>query len=246
MSRYFLKLAYDGTAYCGWQIQPEVNTVQAEIEHALRILVSDVEGVVGCGRTDTGVHARIYFLHFDTDLVLPENFLYKINRILPLDISIIEVIPVDSKVHARFSATLRGYSYYVHQAKDPFQNLYSVYHSKALDVEAMNEACKYLLGTQDFTSFSKGKTQTKTNLCDLHTASWDITADGLVFKVTANRFLRNMVRAIVGTMFLVGEGVIPPKKIADIVAEKNRSSAGKSAHPQGLFLDKIDYPDLNG
>lgn len=216
------------------------------MEFALRILISDLQGVVGCGRTDTGVHASEYYLHFDTENDLPDNFLYKVNRILPLDISVFEVIPVNDKMHARFSATKRGYSYHVHQTKDPFQNLYSVYHSKELDVDAMNKACEFLIGIHDFTSFSKGKTQTKTNLCDLYSAQWERTDKGLVFRISANRFLRNMVRAIVGTMFLVGEGEIAPEKIADIVAEKNRSAAGKSVYPQGLFLDKIDYPNLNG
>lgn len=241
-----MKLAYDGTAYCGWQIQPEVNTVQAEIEHAIRILAPDCEGVMGCGRTDTGVHARAYYLHFETEVILPENFVYKINRILPKDISIFELIPVADDMHARFSATMRGYSYFVHFSKDPFQNLYSVFHKKQLDIDAMNKACAFLLGTQDFTSFSKGKTQTKTNLCDVQSAFWEKTEHGLVFRITANRFLRNMVRAIVGTMFLVGEGEIAPEKIADIVAAKDRGEAGKSAHPQGLFLDRIDYPNLHG
>lgn len=246
LSRYFLKLAYDGTDYCGWQIQPEVSTVQETLEKALKILAPDIHGVVGCGRTDTGVHAKEYFAHFDSEVALSDQFIYKINRILPLSISVFELIPVSDTDHARFSATARGYSYYIHFDKDPFNNLFSVFHRAGLDIDKMNEACKFLLGQQDFTSFSKGKTQTKTNLCDIAYAEWKPTENGMVFEIKANRFLRNMVRAIVGTMFLVGEGVIEPNKIADIVAAKDRSRAGKSAHPQGLFLDRIDYPIFHG
>ncbi len=246
LQRYFLKLAYDGTNYSGWQIQPEVDTVQERIEKAIRIILPDVSGILGCGRTDAGVHASQFYAHFESELDLPDNLVYKMNRILPLDIAIQDVFSVDSDTHARFSATSRSYSYFIHFEKNPFRNAYSVFHHKQLDVEAMNKACDLLLGTHDFTSFSKGPMQTKTNLCDLTSANWEEIESGVVFRVSANRFLRNMVRAMVGTMLEVGEGKMAPEEVKAIVEEMDRSKAGKSAHPQGLFLDQVKYPQIDG
>lgn len=242
MSRYFLHLAYDGSAYCGWQIQPEVKTVQETLEKVLSIFVPDHKGIMGCGRTDTGVHARNYYAHFDTDGTLPTEFLYKMNAVLPLDIALYQCIPVTDDMHARFSATRRRYTYHVHFQKSPFLNAFSVFHPFALNVEAMNEAAAHLLGKHDFSSFARSQTQVSHNFCEVHHAEWTTHADGLVFTIEANRFLRNMVRAIVGTLFGIGEGRDQPSHITGVIEALDRGAAGKSAHPQGLFLDHIAYP----
>lgn len=246
MTRYFLHLAYDGTNYSGWQVQPNVNTVQETIEKALRILVPDLKCIIGCGRTDTGVHARDYFAHFDTRTEIPNEMVYKLNAILPRDISIMDCFPVDAQLHARFAARRRTYMYYVHFVKNPFRNYYSVYNASRLDVARMNEASPHLLGEHDFSSFSKSRTQTHTNICNVTFARWEKIEDGAVFTISANRFLRNMVRAIVGTLFQVGEGKMEPEAIDAIISQHERRAAGKSVHPQGLFLDKIEYPELDG
>jgi tRNA pseudouridine38-40 synthase len=243
LTRYFLKLAYDGTNYSGWQIQPKVTTVQGTLENALRILVKDFRALIGCGRTDAGVHAREYYAHFDTELPLHPEFLYKLNAILPPDIAVDECNEVDDQLHARFSADYREYKYYMHFRKIPFKNAYSVYHVKELNPDLLNEACEMLIGEHDFSSFSKSNTQVKTNICQLKTAHWEPIEDGLVFTIGANRFLRNMVRAIVGTLLPIGEGLDPPWKMLEVLEKKDRTSAGKSAHPQGLFLHHINYPD---
>ncbi|MCH2215662.1 MAG: tRNA pseudouridine(38-40) synthase TruA [Flavobacteriales bacterium] len=243
MKRYFLKLAYDGSNYSGWQIQPKVTTVQGTLEAALKILVKDFRALIGCGRTDTGVHAKEYFAHFDTELPLNEEFLYKLNAILPLDISVYECYEVDKQRHARFTAGYREYQYFMHFKKIPFKNAYSVYHVKQLDIDRLNEGSKHLLGKHDFTSFSKSNTQVKTNICRVQKAVWEPIDEGIVFTIGANRFLRNMVRAIVGTLLPIGEGLESPEYILKVIEKKDRSSAGKSAHPQGLFLNRIIYPD---
>ncbi|MEM9053272.1 MAG: tRNA pseudouridine(38-40) synthase TruA [Bacteroidota bacterium] len=243
MKRYFLKLAYDGTNYSGWQIQPKVTTVQGTLEGAMKILVKDFRALIGCGRTDTGVHAKEYFAHFDTELPLHEEFLYKLNAILPLDISVYECVEVDGQKHARFSAEYREYQYFMHFKKIPFKNAYSVFHVKDLNIDKLNAASKYLLGEHDFTSFSKSNTQVKTNICNVQKAVWEPIDEGIVLTIGANRFLRNMVRAIVGTLLPIGEGLESPEHILKVIEKKDRSSAGKSAHPQGLFLNRIIYPD---
>lgn len=246
MARYFLHLAYDGTNYCGWQVQPKVNTVQETIEKALRIFVPDLKCIIGCGRTDTGVHAADYYAHFDTKLPVPAELVYKLNAVMPLDIAVYDCFPVESTLHARFSATERTYRFFVHFRKNPFRNQYSVFHPHRLDIAAMNTAAAYLLGEKDFSSFSKSRTQTYTNVCNITFANWTEVEQGIVFTITANRFLRNMVRAIVGTLFMVGERSCDPEYVKDIIEKKDRNSAGKSVHPQGLFLHKIIYPQLHG
>lgn len=246
MQRYFLQLSYDGTNYCGWQVQPKVSTIQETIERALRIFVPDLKCIVGCGRTDAGVHAKEYYAHFDTETELHPQIVYKLNAILPIDISINDCFTAKEQLHARFSATERSYEYFVHFVKDPFKNHFSVYHSKELNIDLMNEACHYLLGEKDFSAFSKSRTQTFTNICNVKFAHWETINGGMVFKITANRFLRNMVRAIVGTLFKIGEGSMPPHEILTIIEGKERSAAGKSVHAQGLFLSKIIYPQFHG
>ncbi len=246
MKRYFLKLSYDGANYSGWQIQPEVTTVQGTLEAALKILVKDFRSLIGCGRTDTGVHASEYYAHFDTELPLHPQFLYKLNAILPLDIAVHSVSEVEGSLHARFSATYREYKYFMHFNKNPFRNAYSVYCVKPLDLGRMNQAAGFILGEHDFTSFSKSQTQVKTNICNVKTAHWEPIDDGVVFTIGANRFLRNMVRALVGTFIPIGEKEVEPNHLEKVLNEKDRTVAGKSAHPQGLFLTKINYPKFNG
>jgi len=246
LARYFLKLVFDGSNYCGWQIQPGVVTVQETIEKALRIFVPEVNHITGCGRTDTGVHASEYYAHFTALEPLRDDLLHRLNLVLPRDIAVKAIIPVADTLHARFSARLRQYQYHVHFFKDPFAKAYSAYFHKELDVQAMNEAARYLLGNQDFSSFARSQTQTSTNYCIVSEARWENKAGGAVFTIEANRFLRNMVRAIVGTSFLIGEGKLLPTAMVDIIAARDRSFAGKSAYPQGLFLTSIHYPTLNG
>jgi len=217
--------------------------VQGTLENALKILVKDFRALIGCGRTDTGVHAKQYFAHFDTELRLRDEFLYKLNAILPLDISVYECYEVNGLKHARFSAEYREYQYFMHFKKIPFKNAYSVFHVRELDIDKMNKGCQYLMGEHDFTSFSKSNTQVKTNICTIQKATWEPIDEGIVFTIGANRFLRNMVRAIVGTLVPIGEGLENPDHILNVLNKKNRSSAGKSAHPQGLFLNQIIYPD---
>lgn len=242
MSRYFLRLAYDGTRYSGWQTQPGVDTVQQTLGDALSVLVKDHRGVTGCGRTDAGVHASKFYAHFETETEVPEEIVYKLNAILPLDIAVAECFAVDGNMHARFSATYREYAYYVHYLKNPFRNHYSAFHPVALDVERMNPAAARLIGCRDFSSFARSGAPTKTNLCDVRLARWERVEDGAVFRIGANRFLRNMVRAIVGTLAQVGEGKMSEDEFEAVVEAKDREAAGKSAYPQGLFLTDVKYP----
>jgi len=246
LTRYFLHLAYDGTQYSGWQVQPAVVTVQSTLHQALGIFVKDLKAIIGCGRTDTGVHARDYYAHFDTRGDLPDEIVYRLNAVLPKDIAVFKCFAVDGQLHARFHATERTYKYYVHFKKDPFSNAYSAYHKQPLDIEAMNEAASHLVGEHDFSSFSRSKTQVSNNICHVFSAYWEPIPEGAVFHITANRYLRNMVRAIVGTMFLIGENKLKPLAIKEIIEARNRNAAGKSAFPQGLFLHQIIYPTLHG
>lgn len=245
LPRYFLHLAYDGTDYCGWQIQPGVPTVQETLVHALQVLVPPAGGVVGCGRTDTGVHASDYYAQFDVPDAVRDDLVYRINKILPRDIAVYRCFEVPDSIHARYSATRRTYKYHLHVGKNPFLNHHSVYLPQTPDVDAMNRAASYLVGLHDFSSFSRSQTQTKTNLCEVFEAHWEPSPHGLVFTITANRFLRNMVRAIVGTLLTVGQGKLPPEAMAEVIAARDRAAAGKSAHPQGLFLHHIYYPQLH-
>lgn len=243
--RYFLVLDYNGANYCGWQRQPGQDTVQERIEKALSTLLRHETEITGAGRTDTGVHARNYVAHFDSDvetLHIDADFLYKLNCILPFDINIQRIAQMHAEAHARFDATRRTYRYYITTRKDVFR--YPLTHrAKNLDIEKMNLAAAELLKYTDFTSFSKLNTDVKTNNCTIYKAFWAESADGeLVFTITANRFLRNMVRAIVGTLIEVGYGKISIEDFRNIIEAKNRSKAGTSAPAQALFLEEIEYP----
>ena len=243
--RYFVHLAYHGKNYHGWQKQPNASSVQEEIEKKISILLSEPTEVVGCGRTDTGVHARSYYLHFDAHKTLdPIQFAYKLNALLPKDISIYEVFEVQEEAHARFDAISRSYEYHIHTLPNPFTHELSLLYAHTLDVAAMNEAAALLLTHTDFECFSKVHTDVKTFNCKITHAHWEyITPQQLVFSITADRFLRNMVRAIVGTLLDVGKGKISVQTVTEILASKNRSKAGESVAAHGLFLTEIIYPN---
>ena len=241
--RFFITLSYDGTHYHGWQIQPNGDSVQQCLQEALSTLLRKPVEVVGAGRTDTGVHARMMVAHFDWEETIDgKQLAYKLNKLLPGDIAVKEVRQVEDDMHARFSATSRTYHYFIHTCKDPFLQAYSWQIPFALDFEKMNEAAKVLLEYKDFTSFSKVNTDTKTNLCDLKEAFWEEVEPGQWrFTITANRFLRNMVRAIVGTLVEVGRGRISIEEMRHIIEAKDRCQAGESVPGKALFLVDIKY-----
>lgn len=241
--RYFITLSYDGTAYHGWQIQPHSVSVQEEIQKALSTLLRRPMEVVGAGRTDTGVHARKMFAHFDSEYELEcSQLVYKLNKLLPRDIAVQQVERVDDDMHARFSAKSRTYHYYVHLDKNPFLRSYSWQVYGNPDFELMNRAAAVLMEYTDFTSFSKVNTDTKTNDCTITEAHWDRVADGQWrFTITANRFLRNMVRAIVGTLMEVGRGRMTIEQLRNVVDAKDRCRAGDSVPGNALFLVDVKY-----
>ena len=245
MPRYFIHLAYNGANYCGWQKQPEIPTVQLTFENTLSTLLRERIVVVGCGRTDTGVHAADFYAHFDSTQDIDGPALtFKLNSYLPADLAVFEVFKVKNNAHARFDATARTYQYHVSDRRLPFkQGLYSrIYFSP--NVEAMNEAAVTLMVYDDFTSFAKLHTQVKTNICHLTEAHWDRVGDELVFTIRSNRFLRNMVRSVTGTLLDVGRGKLSLDGLRRIVEQKDRCAAGVSMPPQGLFLTKVEY-DFN-
>lgn len=241
--RYFITFSYDGTAYHGWQIQPHSVTVQEELQKALSTLMRKPMEVVGAGRTDTGVHARKMIAHFDHDEVLDcSQLVYKLNKLLPRDIAVQHVEPVADDMHARFSAKSRTYHYYVHLDKNPFLRSYSWQVYGNPDFELMNRAARVLMEYKDFTSFSKVNTDTKTNDCTITEARWDrVGEDQWRFTVTANRFLRNMVRAIVGTLMEVGRGRMTIEQLRSVIEAKDRCRAGDSVPGKALFLVEVLY-----
>ena len=240
--RYFLEIAYKGTAYHGWQVQENAQSVQAVLNQALETILRHPVETVGCGRTDTGVHASQHFVHLDTDVELTERHTHSLNSILPDDIFVKRYLLVAPEAHARFDATLRAYEYHIHTQKNPFRADFSWLVKESLDIALMNEAATFLLDYTDFSCFSKSNTQTFTNNCKIESAYWQETQFGLVFCISADRFLRNMVRAIVGTLVDIGQGKIPPSAIRDIIESKNRSNAGVSVPACGLVLTEVHYP----
>ncbi len=245
--RYFIYLSYDGTRYHGWQIQPNGNSVQAELNRAVSLLCGTDTEVTGAGRTDAGVHASMMVAHFDAEQPLTldtEQMAYKLNRIVPRDIAVQKVVRVTDDAHARFSATARTYNYHIHTVRSPFLLHYSYMPPYSLDFDRMNEAAKHLFDYTDFTSFSKLHTDVKTNNCKVMQARWVQQSETeWVFVIQADRFLRNMVRAIVGTLLDVGRGVITVEQFCQIVERKDRCSAGTSVPGNALFLTDIQYPD---
>lgn len=242
--RYFIQLSFDGTSYHGWQVQPNSCSVQEMLQKALSTLLRKALEVVGAGRTDTGVHARMMIAHFDWDgeEIDTNQLVYKLNKILPPDIAVQEIYPVSEEMHARFSAKSRTYHYFLHFGKRPFLRHYSWEMFCELDFEAMNKCASILHEFEDFTSFSKSNTDTKTNLCTIYDAKWEEMAPGeWRFRIKANRFLRNMVRAIVGTLVEVGRGRMTVEDFRRVIEQKNRCSAGESVPGHALFLVDIEY-----
>lgn len=244
MKRYFVYFSYDGTAYHGWQIQPNGNSVQAELQRCLSTLLREEITVTGAGRTDAGVHARTMVAHFDTEQVLDgPQLTYKLNRILPNDIGVTDVNEVPSDLHARFSAVSRTYHYYIHQQKDPFLRAYSCELHYPLDFDKMNEAAAKLLTYTDFGAFCKSHADVKTTLCTVTRAQWvQQSPYSWYFEITANRFLRNMVRAVVGTLIDVGRGRLSIDDFCRIIEGKKRTDAGESMPAHALFLEEVSYP----
>ena len=243
MKRYFLHLAYNGARYHGWQIQPGAISVQEELEKCLSLKLGEKISITGCGRTDTGVHARNCYAHFDVENQINncEEFVRRLNIFLPNDIVIYKCWEVDNDLHARFDAKSRTYRYYITQKKNPFHNHDAYYYHGNLDVEMMQKAADILFEYTDFTSFSKLHTQVKTNNCKIMEARFFEENDLLVFEIKADRFLRNMVRAVVGTLLEVGRGKLTLQQFRDVIENKNRCSAGTSMPAHALFLEEVSY-----
>ena len=243
--RYFIRFAYDGTAFHGSQRQPNGVTVQETMEQALAMIFREPIPLTFAGRTDAGVHAREMYAHFDIGCQLPDagHICFRLNGILPDSIAIFDIFPVTDDAHARFSAVRRTYEYHIVDHKDPFLCQQATRVRPGLDFEAMNEAAQLLIGKQDFASFCRTNTDVKTTICDLTRAEWRELGNGhAVFTIAADRFLRNMVRAVVGTLFEVGRGKMTKEHFAEVITQHNRCAAGDSAPAEGLFLVQIDYP----
>ena len=245
MTRYFIFLSFRGTAYNGWQIQPGKHTVQGVLTKALSTVLASQTAVTGAGRTDTGVHASFFCAHFDAvrgDLDSDSQLLYNLNGILPDDIAVSRIVKVKPEANARFDALSRTYMYTVTSVKDPFcaDTAWLLYWQ--LDIEKMNEAASILLKHSDFTSFSRLHGSNKTNICRVTHARWHREADKLIFTITADRFLRTMVRAVVGTLIPAGRGKLSVNDFEAILQGKNRGLAGQSAPAHGLSLTAIEYP----
>ena len=241
--RYFVELQYDGTAYCGWQRQPEQPSVQQTIEQALSTLLRQSVEIVGAGRTDTGVNASFYVAHFDTEAEIAdiEQLVYKLNKILPADIAIFAIRRVADDAHARFDAVEREYTYVITTEKSPFMRHSSWYYNVPLDIDRMNEAAAALLEYEDFTSFAKLGSNNTTNICQIYEARWWREDSALRFRIRANRFLRNMVRAIVGTLVDVGRGRYSPAEFRAIIESRDLARCSTGAPAQGLFLSNVKY-----
>ena len=240
--RYFIELAYNGTNYHGWQYQPNAVSVQETLNKALTLLLKTDIDVVGAGRTDTGVHAKQLFAHFDVASQIDVPFyIHKLNSFLPKDIAITTIHQVHDTAHARFDATKRTYEYHIHTKKSVFENETSWYYPSDLNMDAMNQACQLLFEFTNFECFSKVNTDVNTFNCKIHEAFWQQNGNKIVFTIAADRFLRNMVRAIVGTMINIGLGKVTLEDFKTIIQSKNRNKAGFSVPAHGLYLTKIDY-----
>jgi tRNA pseudouridine38-40 synthase len=245
--RYFLRLAFDGRPFHGWQAQPNAPTVQQRLEESLSVLLKSPVETMGCGRTDTGVHAAEFYAHFDPEYSVPDpdRFLRSLNALLPPEIAVYELIPVAPDAHARFDATSRTYEYRVTARKDPFLREHALFFPYPLDVERMNAAAALLLKQEDFACFTKTGGNSNGTHCRVTQAQWSQLEDRLVFTVTANRFLRNMVRAMVGTLLETGEGKCSLEQFESILSSGNRSDAGISVPAHGLSLVRVEYPFIH-
>lgn len=254
--RYFLKLSYNGASFHGWQSQPNAISVQETIEQAISLIFRENIRITGAGRTDTGVHAKVMYAHFDVSVPIEnkDKLINSANNLIGKEIIIHDIIQVDQNAHARFDATSRTYKYFITYKRDPFFNSFSYRLHSELDIDKMNEAASLLLPNDDFTSFAKLHSDAKTNICKVSEAFWEriipsdnmpFTRDGIVFTISADRFLRNMVRAIVGSLIDVGRGKRDIQDFKEIIEKKDRCFAGESVPAQGLFLWDITYPYIN-
>ena len=245
LRRYFIYISYLGANYKGWQVQPGKPTVQGFLEDALSVILQEKIAVTGAGRTDTGVNAEQFVAHFDSqkdNLNKKDNILFRLNRFLPHDIAVEKIVPVKPDSHARFDALSRTYEYTISTVKDPFFLGRAWMRHGMLDIEKMNAACRYMIKHNDFTSFSKLHTDVKTNRCTITEAFWRREGNLIIMRITADRFLRNMVRAITGTMVDIGSGKQEPGEIKAIIEAKDRSRAGKSVKAAGLVMKSVEYP----
>ena len=247
MMRYFINLSYNGTNYHGWQAQKNAISIQKVLTDALCMMLREEVSLTGCGRTDAGVHAREYYAHMDLVKELGRTqagkLVFKLNSFLGKDISLREIFSVRPDAHARFSATLRTYKYYITLVKDPFLVDRSYYHFGPIDIDLMNRGAELIMKYSDFTSFSKVDSDTKTKICRISEAQWERSGDLLVFTISADRFLRNLVRAIVGTLLDLGTGKMLLRDLKLVIEAKNRSDAGDSVAACGLFLEQVVYPE---
>jgi tRNA pseudouridine38-40 synthase len=245
MQRYFIQLSYDGTNYHGWQIQPNGITVQEVMEKALSTVSREKIALTGAGRTDTGVHAKFFVAHFDAEhqSLDSDKIIYNVNCLLPADVAVQNIFKVNAEAHARFDAFYRSYKYYLSKKKDPFTRHFAEKEPGVPDLVKMNEAAAILKKYEDFTSFSRLGTDVKTNNCRIYEAEWSDEGNRLVFSIKADRFLRNMVRAIVGTLLEVGFGKLSIEDFCRIIELKDRGAAGASVPAKGLFLVDIGYPE---
>lgn len=242
--RYFFEILYDGSNYHGWQRQENAVSVQQVVEEALSTILRTEITIVGSGRTDTGVHCEQQFFHTDFKKTIDETkLLFQLNSFLPKDISINSIRQVQVDGHARFSAISRSYQYRINLKKNPFNRQYSYYFHQSLDLELMNRACEQLIGNHDFESFSKVKTEVNNFMCHITLANWVKKNEVVLFDITANRFLRGMVRSIVGTLLQVGQGKMNVKDFTSVISAKDRRKAGAAAPAHGLFLTSVSYPD---
>ncbi len=245
MTRFALELRYDGTHYHGWQSQDNAVTVQQTLQEAIAKIQRIEVAVTGCGRTDTGVHASHFVAHFDLTIPLIDDFLSRLNKVLPFDIAVQSIYSVPNEFNARFDAKSRTYLYHIQLVKDPFRRDYAYSYHRPLNLANMQEACTILKRHKEFGAFCKSHAQNKTNLCDIFEAGWENDQRQLVFKIKANRFLRNMVRAIVGTLIEIGENKIGIQEFESIIESQNRQHAGYSVPAKGLFLHEIEYDKSN-
>lgn len=247
LARYFVRLSFKGTRYAGWQIQDNAVSVQEVLNRAVSQVTRQNIATVGCGRTDTGVHAGMFYAHFDCEPLTesPEKLIMGFNAVLPDDISVKEVFPVSDEHHARYSAVARTYEYFITGVPDPFYHEFSMLSYKLPDTEVMNKACGFLLGEHDFSSFCKSESGLKHYQCFVMEAGWTTRNGVLVFTITANRFLRGMVRAITGTLLRIGHNKMEPAEIVRIIDARDRSAAGPAVPAAGLFLTRIQYPFID-
>jgi tRNA pseudouridine38-40 synthase len=246
VARYFIQFAYKGTRYQGWQIQPHTSdTVQQVMNEKLSLLARETIGVTGCGRTDSGVHATCYYAHFDAESNLTEDddFIYNLNKVLPVDIAVQRIVAMPDSAHARYDATYREYAYHIVKTKNAFAENLAWYYSRSLNMLEMNRAAQLFLKQTDFAAFCKAGSDVKGTACNVTKAEWAASADRLVFTIGANRFLRNMVRAAVGTLLDVGSGKTTVDEVQRILNSGDRSEAGQSVPAHGLYLTDVHYPE---